>query len=136
MIEVDVVTPTRRLIVGAKASSLTLPASDGQIEVLPGHTELLTLLGTGELKFSNGTSSKSFAVSYGFAEVRADKVIILAENAEEASEIDLKRAQLAQKKAEAAMAASVTPADFRKFQLKLQRALIRQQVASSAGTGR
>ena len=129
MIRVDIVTPSRKLVEGAMAQRVTLPAIKGEIEVLPGHTELLTLLTTGALVlFSDGRQTK-FAVSHGFVEIRDDRVRVLAETAEEAKEIDRTRAAKAQKNAEQALSAVLEEGQFRKYQLKLQRAVVRQQVA-------
>ncbi len=79
MIEVDIVTPAKRLVDGAKSPSVKLPGADGQLEILPGHTELLALLGKGEISFQEDGRPRQFQVSGGFAEVRQDRVLILAE---------------------------------------------------------
>jgi len=129
MIEVDIVTPTRRLVVGAKVSSLTLPGARGQLQILPGHADLLTTLGVGVLAYAEDGAEKKFAISYGFAEVRHDKITVLAETCEPADEIDLERAQKAQKKAQEALVGQMSQEEFRKYQLKLERALIRQQIS-------
>jgi len=129
MIVLDIVTPTRKLVEGVQATSVKLPTVKGQAEVLPGHTEMVTLLETGQLSFVNDGKERKFAVSYGFAEVRKDKVIVLAETAEEAREINVERAKTAQQKAQTALQGTLTDEQYRKNQLKLQRALIRQQVA-------
>jgi len=129
MLEVDLVTPTRRLVDSAKVSEVKLPGADGQLTILPGHTELLTLLGTGPLSFVQDGVERTFAVSFGFAEVRKDKVLVLAETCEEATEINRDRAVTAQKQAEKALTATLSREEFRKHELKLQRAMVRQQVA-------
>lgn len=129
MIQVDVVTPTRKLVEGATVANVRLPSSKGELTILPGHTQLLTLLGTGILAFTEDGRERRFAVSYGFAEVSHNRVLVLAETAEEQSEIDTSRAKSAQKRAEEHLVGTMTPEEFKKQQLKLQRALIRQQVA-------
>jgi F-type H+-transporting ATPase subunit epsilon len=129
MIELDVVTPSRRIVVGAKVPSVKLPASDGEIQILPGHTELITLLGTGVLEFAQDAHERKFALSYGFAEIRKDKVIVLAETCEESSEINKQRAKDAQKRAETAIATAGTEADIQKQELKRRRSLVRQSIA-------
>ena len=129
MIKVDIVTPSRKLVEGAMASSVKLPAHKGEIGVLPGHTELLTMLSTGILSLSVDGRERKFALSHGFAEVREDRVWVLAETVEESKEIDRERAKKAQKNAESLLHSTLTPEQFKKHQLKLQRALIRQQAA-------
>ncbi len=127
MIEVDIVTPTRKLIEGAKVASLRMPGAKGEMVILPGHTEMLTLLSTGVLSLTQDGTERKFAISYGFAEVRNDKVIVLAETAEEGKDIDVNRAKKAQKEAEEVLSAVLTREDFRKYEMKVQRALVRQQ---------
>lgn len=129
MITVDIVTPTRKLVDGAQASSVKLPAEKGEIEVLPGHAELLTLLGTGVITIVNDGQERHFALSYGFAEVRHNHIIVMGETVEESTEISKARAVAAQRKAEEALAAVLTTENFNKYKLKLERSLIRQSIA-------
>ena len=129
MIVVDIVTPTRKLVEGARVNSLVLPGAKGELTVLPGHTELLTVLGTGLLAFSEGGTERKFAVSSGFAEVRHDKVLVLAEVAESSKDIDVERAKAAGKRAQEALTGNLTEAQFHKQQLKLLRAIARQKIA-------
>lgn len=126
---VDVVTPTRKLVQGATAESVVLPGAKGQLEVLPGHAELLTLLDTGILALRSAGGVRQFVVSHGFAEIRDEKVTVLAETAEESHEIDPERARRAQQKAEQELQSSLSKEHFRKYELKLQRAVLRQQIA-------
>lgn len=129
MIEVDIVTPTRQLVRGAKANAVVLPATDGEIEILPMHRDLLTSLGTGILTIVEDGRERKFAISYGFAEIRNDKVIVLAETAEESIEIDADRANRSRKRAEEILGGVLTREEFAKQERKLQRALIRQHIA-------
>ena len=76
----------------------------------------------------DGTERK-FAISYGFAEIRHDKIIVLAETAEESTDIDKERASRAKKKAEELLTGVLTKEDFVKQERKLQRAIIRQQIS-------
>ncbi|MBI4403188.1 MAG: ATP synthase F1 subunit epsilon [Deltaproteobacteria bacterium] len=129
MINVDIVTPSRKLVENTKAQDVCIPTRKGEIMVLQGHTELLTILDTGALVLHQDGGQRKFAVSYGFAEIRNDKVLILAETCEESTEIDVERAKAAQKRAEDALTGSLTEDRFKKYQLKLQRAIIRQHIS-------
>lgn len=129
-IELDLVTPSRRIVVGAHVASVKMPAADGEIEILPGHTELITLLGTGSLEFTQDGSTRRFAVSYGFAEVRNNRVLVLAETCEEAKDIDKNRAKEALKRAEHALAGALTEAEFDKQERKRNRAVVRQELSA------
>ncbi len=126
---VDIVTPSKRVIEGATVVSLVIPSCKGELMVLPGHADLLTLLGTGVLKLVGDGTTREFVISYGFAEISKDKVTILAETCEAAGDIDKNRAVAAQKKAEEALAHTLSDEHYRKYQLKLQRALVRQQAS-------
>jgi F-type H+-transporting ATPase subunit epsilon len=128
LIEVDIVTPSRRILEGVKVEKVTLPTESGAITVLPGHTELVTLLSTGVLSFPGGGDERQFVVSYGFAIVRKNKVIVLAETCESAGEVDAARAKNAQKKAEQALSGVLSEQDTRTYQMKLKRAIVRQQI--------
>ena len=128
MLEVDIVTPTRRLVVGAHTPAAYIPGAKGMLKILPGHADLLTTLGAGILSFAQDGVEKKYAVSYGFAEVKNNKVTVLAETCEPAEEIDVERAQKAEQNAKDHLSGNLTQEDFRKYQLKVQRALIRQQV--------
>ncbi len=129
MIGVDIVTPSRRLVEGAKASFILLPSVRGELQILPGHTELLTLLGIGVMTFVNDGITRRFAVSGGFAEVRRDKVTVMAETCEESKDIDKARARAQQLEAEKALSAILSEENFKQYQAKLERAIVRQKVA-------
>ena len=74
--------------------------------MLPGHAPFLTTLGIGELMYRIGRDEHHVAVAGGFAEVRNDKVIILADSAEPPADIDRARAEKALERAERAWAAA------------------------------
>jgi len=131
VIKVDIVTPTKKLVEGAKAEWVKFPGFKGELEILPGHRELLTTLTTGVMSFVQNGKERKFAISYGFAEVRHDRVLILAETAEEGTGVDKVRAQSAKKRAEEKLVQGVLSEDeFKKHQMKLQRAIIRQTISS------
>ena len=130
MLTLDIVTPSRKVVEGVKADFVKMPATKGQLEVLPGHTDLLTLLTTGPLSYVQDGKEKKFSISFGFAEIRNDKVMVFAETVEEATDVDLQRAQTAQKRAEQALLGVLTEEEFKKHQLKLERSIIRQHISS------
>lgn len=130
MLTIDIVTPTRKLAEGAKADSIKLPGYYGQLEILTNHADMLTLLSTGVLSFVQDGKERKFHVSYGFAEVKSNKVIVMGETVEESSGIDVPRAKVAQKKAEEALQNVLSDEHFKKHQLKLERAIIRQHIGS------
>ena len=83
-----VVTPERALLQDALCDEITLPASLGEIGVLPGHTPLIALLGIGVVGYRDGARHEKLAVRAGFVEVAGDAVRILADDAMEPESID------------------------------------------------
>jgi F-type H+-transporting ATPase subunit epsilon len=130
-IQLDIVTPERG-VVSEAVDELILPGSEGYLGVRPGHAPLLTALQVGAIEYRKGTEVSYLAVSWGFAEVLPDRVSILAETAEKASEIDVDRARRARERAENRLKKPDPDTDFRRAQVALQKALIRLQVAARA----
>jgi F-type H+-transporting ATPase subunit epsilon len=86
-INLTVVTRERKII-ESEADEVVLPATDGEIGILPGHTPLLTTLRIGEMRYRAGGRLQRMVLSWGFAEVLPDRVIVLAERGILESEID------------------------------------------------
>jgi len=126
----EVVTPTR-LLASGEATELVAPGGEGYFGVLPGHTPFLTALGIGELTYWQGREERHLSVAWGYAEVRPDKVVVLAEAAERATEIDMGRAEAARRRAEERLRRwGDESIDFTRAQGALQRALTRLAVAA------
>src|SRR5438034_5075031 len=101
-LKLEIVTP-ERMAYRDEVDAVTLPGSEGELGVLPHHAPLITTLGAGELRLRKGGQEESFAIVGGFLQVLPDKVVVMAETADMASEIDLERAQEARQKAEQAL---------------------------------
>ena len=91
-LHLEIVTP-ERLAYSDEVDMVLVPGIEGELGILPHHTPLVSLLGMGELKIRKGGDEESFAIVGGFLQVRPDKVVVMAETADMASEIDLERAQ-------------------------------------------
>lgn len=130
--KLSVYTPERKLVESIEVEQVTLPGSEGQIQILPGHVNMIGSLQTGVFAYQiPGKPMEWGAVSTGFFEVNADLVSVMAETLELKSEIDVSRAKNAQTKAEAALQeAELDEHKFKKYQLKLQRALVRQHLGT------
>ena len=128
-LHLEIVTP-ERLAYEDDVDMVLVPGIDGELGILPHHTPLVSLLGVGELKIRKGGSEETFAIAGGFLQVRPDKVVVMAETADLASEIDLEKAQQARAEAERALEAGyVEGADLSAARAELQRALVRIRVA-------
>ena len=98
-INLTVVTRERK-IVDATVDEVILPASDGELGVLPGHTPLLATLRIGPLRYRSGSLINRLVISWGFAEVLPDRVIVMAETAVLPGEIDPAAAEQQRREAE------------------------------------
>jgi F-type H+-transporting ATPase subunit epsilon len=128
-LHLEIVTP-ERLAYSDDVDSVQLPGSEGELGILPHHAPLLATLGAGELRIRKGGQEESFAVFGGFVQVRPDKVIVMAETADLASEIDLETAREARREAERALETGYHEgADLAAARAALQQALLRIRVA-------
>jgi F-type H+-transporting ATPase subunit epsilon len=125
----EIVTP-ERLAYSGEVDSVQVPGSEGEMGILPHHAPLVSMLGIGELVIRAGGNEELFAIAGGFVQVRPDKVVVMAETADMASEIDLERAQEARREAERAIETGYhEPADLAVARAQLQQALLRIRVA-------
>ena len=124
-IRLELVTP-ERLVLSEDVDEVVLPGYEGEFGVLPGHTQFLAILNIGVLWYRKEGAVKKIALGGGFAEVTHDRVVVLADTAERADEIDLERAQRARDRAEARLKElSLDDETHAKAQAALQRALVR-----------
>lgn len=130
--ELSVITPQRKVIEGVQISELYAPGVEGQIDILPDHANFVTELTTGALKWKTTDGKwQGASVSYGWLEVNAGHVVVLADVAELGSDLDLVRAKKAEDQARKLIeAGGLDDSDFRKQEMKLQRAMARQAAVS------
>src|SRR3989338_7233967 len=98
IIKLEVVTPNR-VVLKEYVLQVTVPTKAGEITVLPEHIPLLSILKPGIIEMKNKDGEKEvIAVSGGFIDVLKNKIVILADTAERAQEIDLEKAEEARKR--------------------------------------
>jgi len=129
----EIVAPSRQVVRSERVDEVIAPGSEGEFGVLPGHMLFLTTLKVGMLSYREGTQWHYLAVDWGYAEVGPDRVVILAEGADRASEIDLTEAKLAKERAEKTLSEKLDQKDLEKARVELLRAMIRIQVAEKHG---
>jgi F-type H+-transporting ATPase subunit epsilon len=100
---VEIVTP-EKIVYTNEVEMVVAPTIDGEIGVLPLHAPLVGALKAGEVRVKIGDVTEWFAVSGGYVQVHEDKVIILADDAESSSQIDVERARQAKTLAEQRLA--------------------------------
>lgn len=131
--EFEIVTP-EKLVVRDLAEEMQIPGKNGYLGILPGHAPLITELAVGEISYRNQGYTHRLAVAWGFAEVLPDKVTVLAETAERADEINVKRAEDAKQRAEERLKSGDPNTDFDRAEQALQRADARLQVANKSSS--
>ena len=91
-ISLKVLAPNKNVYQG-EAEEVILPSTTGQLGILPGHISLVTAIDIGVLRLRMNSQWKSIALMGGFAEIESDEVIVLVNNAEIGSDIDVQDAE-------------------------------------------
>ena len=126
-IKLDIVT-AEGVVYSDEVDVVVAPGAEGQLGILPHHAPLMTILQPGYLIARKGGEEEiSLCISGGFLEVRPDRVIILADAAERAEEIDAQRAEEARRRAEERLKHPTPEVDVAKAEAALHRALARLQ---------
>ncbi|HUZ78802.1 MAG TPA: F0F1 ATP synthase subunit epsilon [Chloroflexota bacterium] len=127
-LRVEVVT-VERLVLSDTADMVIAPGAAGVVGILPRHAPMIASLNPGELRLKKGTEEVALAVTGGILQVEPDKVIVLADAAERAEEVDQARAQQAVERARASLAELRDAEGQAAAQAALARALARLRVA-------
>ena len=131
-LQCEIVTAERRVYAG-EATQVVAPTTSGEVTILPRHAPLLTALAPGVIELGRpGQDDLLLAVGGGFMEVANDRVVILADSAERADEIDADRARRARERAEALLKQRESDLEFAKAEAALRRALARLKVVERA----
>jgi F-type H+-transporting ATPase subunit epsilon len=128
-LHLEIVTPAR-VVLEKDVDIVVAPGSEGEFGVLPGHVSFLSGIVPGELRYTEGAEKEALAVTAGFAEVFKNKVSILVDAAERASEIDVERARKAMERAKERLSRdrSDKEIDFARAEAALRRAVARLKV--------
>ena len=131
-IQLEVVS-AERLVFSGEVEKVVAPGAQGQLGVLPHHAPLMTLLDPGELMVTQDGGEICIAVTGGFMEVRPDHIIVLADAAERADEIDVNRAEEAKRRAEERLQSKVSEVELAQAEVALKRSLLRLKAAERTG---
>ena len=130
-IRLDIVS-AERVVFSGDVDVVVAPGVEGQLGILPHHTPLMTTLQAGELRTRKGGEEFSLAISGGFLEVRPDRVIVLADAAERAEEIDVARAEEAKRRAQERLSdLHAAGLDAARAEVALRRSLARLKVVEA-----
>lgn len=130
-ISVEIVTPDKRVL-QTQADEVIVPGSEGLFGVRPGHTAFLSLMDAGPLTLRDGGSSKIWFVAGGFVQVSNDRVLVLADHAEDATGIDVNAARRRLDEAQGKLR-SLQAGD---PQVDIEQAVVRRETARMAVAGR
>jgi F-type H+-transporting ATPase subunit epsilon len=102
-LKLEIVTPDKSAYKG-EVDSVVIPASEGEMEILPMHIPLVTQIKPGELVISKGGRKEYLAIGHGFVSVMQDTVNVLTDMAIEWEKIDEGASEEAAKRAQEALA--------------------------------
>ena len=105
-LRLDVVTIEREVYSADDVDIVVVPSTEGLMGILPRHAPVVTALKEGTLEIVRGEDREELAIGGGFVEVVADRVIVMADVAEQADEIDIDRAEKARERAAATLASA------------------------------
>ena len=127
----EVVTPQRKVFV-AEVESVIAPGVDGYVGILTRHAPFMTALKPGVLYYRRaGGKTEKLAVSGGFLEAGPDQIIVLADTAELAAEIDLERAHRAGERAKKRLRERPPGVDIARAERALARSFARLKAAGA-----
>lgn len=129
-IELEIVTQERKVL-NEQVDAVNLPGIMGRMGILPNHAPLLTVLDFGEVVIRKDGVESYYAIGGGIAEINPDKVIILADSADHAEEIDEQKAEEARQAAAKAMEEGVPedPEQYRRLEAQLRREQLRVDIS-------
>jgi len=130
--KLNIFTPNGIIIKGLNCESFIVPTINGEINLLPGHINLISELATGVLSAKTSMGSRNFSMTAGLLKVIGNEVNVLSTTSETAEQIDIERANAAKAKAESRLSGkeALTDVQTLKFQRKLERAKMRIHLAN------
>jgi len=130
-LSVEIVTPDR-IVFDEEIDFIVVPGIEGYLGVLPMHAPIVSGLDVGVLKVIRDGKETKMAISGGFMEVNNDKVVVLADTAEHADEVDVIRATSARERAENRLANRTADVDAARAEMALRRAMARLKASGQA----
>ena len=127
--KLEIVTP-ERLSYADEVDMVTIPTAQGEIGILAHHMPLVSIISPGEIKIKKDRDINYMAITGGFVQVTSTKVMVLADAAERAEEIDMERALRARERAQKLLEEKrLDKMSHAETMASLQRALTRIKVA-------
>lgn len=127
-LHLEIITPGK-VVFEDDVVQVVVPTTSGHITVLPNHVALLTQIAPGELVIKKDGREHFLAITGGFFQIDNNKAVVLADYAVRSEDIEIAKAQEAQKRAEKVMEEKVSEKDFALAQSELRRAILELKVA-------
>jgi len=121
-LQLEIVTPEKKAFSG-EVDSVVVPTVEGGLGIFPGHTPVITLLQPGHLQVLNGDKKDYLAIGSGFAEIAADKVVVLTDAALSEDQIDEVSVEEAIERAQKALQEKVSPEEEAALKAGIQKSL-------------
>ena len=128
-LQVEIVTPEKTIYKDEEIDSVIIPASEGEITILPGHIPLFTKINPGEMRLFKSGQEISLAITGGFLEYSHNKLSILADYAIRSEGIVEEKAKEAVEKAKKAMSEKKEILTGVEAEAALRRALLELKIA-------
>lgn len=125
----DVVSVERLVYHAEDVDMVMVPGVEGVMGILPRHEAVISALRPGEIEIVRGEERELVSIGGGFVEIRDSTVVVLADGAEHADEIDIARAEQARVRARQRLDAAPTEIDMERALASLRRAEVRLNVA-------
>jgi len=122
-IHLQIITP-QKPVLDTEVDFVVLPASKGEMGILPGHTQYITTLRLGVLRYKIGEETETFALLGGIAEIENNRVSVFAEGAVLQDEIDEETARQQLEKAKSARMQSNKTIDLEQADQEIKEALL------------
>jgi F-type H+-transporting ATPase subunit epsilon len=126
-----IITP-EKTVLKEEIDELLVPTANGQIGILPHHINLVTQITSGEMIIKYNKKERFYAITGGFIEVNKENIIVLADYAEHAQDIDTSKAHEAQKRAEEILSKKreiLSREEIIQLEAELRRSLLQQHIA-------
>lgn len=121
-LHVEVVTQQRKLLDEKDCTMVVVPGAEGEMGILPNHTPLLTTMRLGELRVKKGNAEESFVIYGGVVEIRPDKVVVLADEADFTARINIQEVERARDRAKKILEEGPPPEERSLYLNELRRA--------------
>jgi F-type H+-transporting ATPase subunit epsilon len=126
-LKVQIVTAEREVFAEEDVDMVVAPGAEGVLGILPRHAPLLTTLVPGVVRIKRGGAEEAMAVGGGFLQVARDQVLILADTAERADEVDEARAEEARRRAHETLAEAINSGQ--RLRAEAARVMLRREEA-------